>query len=304
MKRHVICIGDMILDEFVVGDVHRISPEAPVPVLLVRSRDRMPGGVGNVVRNLLALGQPCALATVIGDDDSGCRALQSFTQIETGIAVETGRITPIKTRYCAQGHHLLRVDEEQTSPINRETEIRLVNIIRDLIISDCIVILSDYRKGTLTPYVIENIMNTCRERGAIILVDPKDQDYSRYTGANIIKPNLSELALATDFPVDTHDDIVAAARWLIARHGFGAVLVTLGRDGMCLIDADSVEHLSAEAKDVYDVSGAGDTVIATLAAMLAQGRSTSEALWLANRAAGLVVHKRGTATVTQEELFA
>ena len=298
---HVLCVGDIMLDRFVNGHVERISPEAPIPVLRVDGEHAMLGGAGNVVRNLVSLGANVSFVSVIGDDAPGAEVsalLNELDGVTPSLIVEPGRQTSIKTRFVAGTQQMLRADRETTqSPEPKAAEAVCQAALRAL--ETCsVVVLSDYGKGLLTPEYIRTVIEAANKAGKQVIVDPKGRDYERYRGADILTPNRSELAQATEMPCDSDDGIVAAARMLIESCGVGAVLATRGQDGMSLVPGTGpLTHLATEAREVFDVSGAGDTVIATLAAALAIGAEMTRAAALANAAAGIVVGKVGTAAV-------
>lgn len=301
------CVGDVMLDRYIVGSVERISPEAPVPVLRVEREDAMPGGAGNVVRNLAALGARIRFASVVGDDDAGRALHEQLSALEgverATLLTEPARRTTVKTRFLAQGQQLLRADDETCAALPPQQCRALLDAVRNWQDgSPAVIVLSDYAKGVLLDDVAGALIGLARAQGARTVVDPKGADFSRYRGASIITPNRHELAIAAGGTVAA-DEEAACARALRIRHDLSAVLVTLGRDGMLLIDEnDDALALPAEARDVFDVSGAGDTVAATLAAALAAGATLPEAAALANAAAGIVVSKVGTAVVRIAEL--
>lgn len=295
-----------MLDRFLYGTVRRISPEAPVPILAVERESVMPGGAGNVVRNLTTLGTASAFISVVGDDAAGAELtglIGGQPGVEPWLLVEGGRTTTLKVRYIAGGQQVLRADHEETTPIGEKLAERLVRIAGDAMAATTITVISDYAKGVVGKETAEALISAARRLGRRVIVDPKGTDYRRYAEADIITPNRRELALATGMPVETEAELVAAARGLRDRYGFGAVLVTQAEDGMTLLDTSGAQHFPAEAAEVFDVSGAGDTVIATLAAGLAAGLALSVAVRLANIAAGIVVGKVGTAAARPEELL-
>jgi D-beta-D-heptose 7-phosphate kinase/D-beta-D-heptose 1-phosphate adenosyltransferase len=305
-RASVLVVGDAMLDRYVYGEVTRISPEAPVPILTVTREVAMPGGAGNVVRNLIALGAAAALVSVVGDDQTGSdlTGLVGGQQgVEPWLLVQGGRTTTLKTRYISQGQHLIRADREETIALPAKLSERLVRIASDAMAATSITILSDYRKGVLSEGVAQQLIAAAKSLGRRVVVDPKGTDYSRYDGADIVTPNRRELAEATGLVLNSETSIVAAAQVLLQRHGFGAVLVTRAQDGMSLVTASEIRHFPAEARDVFDVSGAGDTVVATLAAALAVGIPLADAARLANIAAGVVVGKVGTAVARQSDLL-
>ncbi len=306
-RASVLVVGDAMLDRYVYGEVERVSPEAPVPILTVTREVAMPGGAGNVVRNLTALEASAAFVSVVGDDQAGSDLtglIGGQERVEPWLLVQGGRTTTLKTRYIAQGQHLIRADREQTIPLPEKLTERLIRIALDAVAATSITLLSDYRKGVLSDEVATQIIAGAKSLGRRVVVDPKGRDYSRYRGADVVTPNRRELAEATGLSVDSESAIVAAAQVLIARHEFGAVLVTRSEDGMSLITADEVRHYPGEAKDVFDVSGAGDTVVAMLAAALAVDVPLFEAARLANIAGGIVVGKVGTAVARPADLLA
>lgn len=305
-RASVLVVGDAMLDRYVYGAVRRISPEAPVPVLAVEREVAMPGGAGNVVRNLTAVGAAVAFVSVVGDDQAGSDLtglIGGQPGVEPWLLVQGGRHTTTKTRFIANGQHMLRADQEVVQPIHPRLADRMVKIAGDAVAATAILVLSDYGKGVLDGATAKRLIEAAHAAGRRVVVDPKGRDYGRYAGADIITPNRAELAEATGMAVDTEDGILAAMRALQAAHGFGSVLVTRSEDGMTLLQGDRVHHFPAEAEEVHDVSGAGDTVVATLAAGLAGGLDLPVATRLANIAAGIVVSKVGTAVAREEELL-
>ena len=305
----VMCVGDVMLDRFVYGSVERISPEAPVPVLRIERHATMLGGAGNVAANLEALGCVPRFLSVVGDDEAGSAVLRRFVEVRLAdschIVTEHGRQTSEKTRFFAHHQHLLRSDSETVADIAAESQESLLSAARALLPEVSAVVLSDYGKGVLTARVITAVVAAAKAAGKPVIVDPKGTDYRRYRGADIVTPNRRELAQASGLPVSGDDEIVVAARALIESCGFGAMVVTRSEDGLTVVTKDGrVCHLSAEAREVFDVSGAGDTVIATLAGAIGAGIPLEEAAHLANLAAGVVVGKVGTAVVRRGELLA
>jgi D-beta-D-heptose 7-phosphate kinase / D-beta-D-heptose 1-phosphate adenosyltransferase len=303
----VLCIGDLMLDEFVYGEVSRISPEAPTPVLAVKRSELMIGGAGNVARNLTSLGARCVFIGVVGEDDAGhalTEALDTYPLIEARLVVDAARVTTRKARFVSEhfSTHLLRADWEVAAPIDRASEDALIGYVVDALPGAGAVVLSDYAKGALTPRVIRAVIDAANELGKPVVVDPKGRDYSIYRGATLITPNRQELADATHSAARTDDEIVAAAGALRESLGARAVLVTRSEDGMTLVAGDGPVHVPAYPVRVRDVSGAGDTVVAVLAAMLAMKADFESAMRAANAAAAVVVGKRGTATLTIAEL--
>ena len=306
-KSRAACVGDLMLDRFVYGRVERTSPEAPVPVLRTERDVDMLGGVGNVVRNLVSLGARATLLSVIGDDKVGRRLngmIGREEQIEPHLLVERGRISTEKTRFVAGGQQLLRADSETTQAIAPGSAERLLGLAREALPGCDVVVLSDYGKGVLGADLTQRLIEAARSGGRPVVVDPQGPDFGRYAGATVLTPNLAELGIAAGARLETDDAIVDACRRLIARHDAGAILVTRSRDGMTLVSADGcVDQLKTEAREVFDVSGAGDTVVATLAAALGQGADLNSAARLANAAAGVAVGKAGTAAVSTADLL-
>lgn len=304
----VLVIGDLMLDRFVSGHIDRISPEAPVPVL---SRDRdtdMPGGASNVARNLAHLGCRVDLIGVTGKDDDAdalSTALMAEQAIRLHAIADKTRPTTLKTRFTAAGQQVLRVDRETTSPVPENIEKRLLKAAERCLKHADIVIISDYRKGVITASIAKTLIRMARKQKTPVLVDTKQTDLTAFARASIITPNLAEMRGMTGKPLTTHDEIAAAAMALAQDHKIDHVLTTMSSDGMMLISRDGdISHQPARAQSVFDVSGAGDTVIATMAAALAAGGSAGAAMEAANTAAGVVVGKMGTATITPGELLA
>ncbi len=304
----VLCVGDIMLDRFVYGSVDRISPEAPIPVLHVEREIGMLGGAGNVVRNVSALGGFSSVAAVTGADPAGdeIKSLLSEDRISASALVRSkARSTGIKTRYLASTQQMLRTDREVVRPIDGKIAERVVSAAKRAMKTCGAVVISDYGKGVLVPDVIEPVIDAARKKGIPIIVDPKGRDYWRYQGADLVTPNRAELSEAVGHPVTVESEIVDAAKSLVVDYDLGAVLVTRSQDGMTLVTSGgSVTHLPAEAREVYDVSGAGDTVVATIATAIAAGAPLLDAAALANVAAGIVVGKVGTAAAYANDLNA
>jgi len=303
----VLCIGDLMLDEFVYGEVSRISPEAPAPVIAVKRSELMIGGAGNVARNLISLGTRCIFVGVVGDDEAGralSEALESHPLIEFHLVVDTERQTTRKVRYVSEHHstHLLRADWEHAAPVDAGSEAALIGHVIKAMPRVGAVVLSDYAKGALTPRVIRAAIDAANAAGKPVVVDPKGRDYGVYRGATMITPNRQELADATALPTQTDDDVRRAAAELGLKVGAQAILVTRSEAGMTLVAGDEAVHVPAYPVRVRDVSGAGDTVVAVVSAMLALRADFESAMRAANAAAAVVVGKRGTATVSVAEL--
>ena len=303
----VLCIGDLMLDEFVYGDVTRISPEAPTPVIAVKRTEVMVGGAGNVARNLVSLGARCIFVGVVGDDDAGAaltKALTTNALIEFELVIDPARQTTRKVRFVSEHHstHLLRADWESAGPINAAAEDALIAHAIKAMPGAGSVVLSDYAKGALTPRVVRAVIDAANNLGKPVIVDPKGRDYSIYRGATLITPNRQELADATGTAARSDDEVADAAVGLARALDAKAVLVTRSEDGMTLVTDGAPIHVPAYPVRVRDVSGAGDTVVAVLSAMLAMKADFESAMRAANAAAAVVVGKRGTATLTVAEL--
>jgi D-beta-D-heptose 7-phosphate kinase/D-beta-D-heptose 1-phosphate adenosyltransferase len=302
----VLCVGDVMLDRFLSGEVERISPEAPVPVIRLRSSKAMLGGAGNVAHNIATLGGEAALLGVIGEDEFG-RSVRTLVGETPGIVpalVGCGRRpTTCKTRFLAGRQQVVRADEESSLPVSAAEERAVLAALEQHVAAAGAVILSDYGKGVLTARVIAGAVERARAAGIPVFIDPKGNDFSRYRGATCITPNLKELAAAAHLPVDSEEAVVAAARRVMADADCAAILATRSEQGMMLIEASGAVHsVPARAREVYDVSGAGDTVIATLALAYASGLSLVQAMRVSNAAAGVVVSKVGIATLEIAEL--
>lgn len=306
----VLVLGDIMLDRFIYGAVERISPEAPIPVLRIAEQTDMLGGAGNVLRNLAALGACPHAVAVVGDDATGDQvaALARSCVAPVGGTIELARSparsTTMKDRFIAAGQQLLRVDRDPSGDLDAATAAQVEATALAAVERVSAVVLSDYGKGLLSDPLIAAVAAAAARLGRPVVVDPKGRDFARYRGAGWITPNRRELQEASGLP--THDDatVVAAARKVIAEAGIGALLATRSEQGMTLVGADgAVHHLKAEAREVYDVSGAGDTVVAAFAAGLGAGLAPVVAAQLANVAAAIVVAKLGTAVARPVEIL-
>jgi D-beta-D-heptose 7-phosphate kinase / D-beta-D-heptose 1-phosphate adenosyltransferase len=307
----VLVIGDLMLDRYILGEVDRISPEAPVPILRHAQRYERAGGASNVAMNLAGLGCQAFLAGFWGDDGerSELAAILDAAQVDT-LGVVTGSLPTVsKTRIVGRVQQLLRLDIESRDPRPAVENQRLLDRVLELVPKMSAVILSDYAKGTLTPALCQSVIRTAREHNIPVLVDPKTDDFTRYAGATTVCPNLAELSQATRVPADVahHEELLAAGLVLLAKHDLKFLTVTMSEKGITVlqpIPGNNTFHSPARAREVFDVSGAGDTVIATLAAGLAGGLQINTAVELANLAAGIVVGKVGTVPIAQHELIA
>ncbi|WP_338665043.1 D-glycero-beta-D-manno-heptose-7-phosphate kinase [Pararoseomonas sp. SCSIO 73927] len=306
--RRILCLGDVMLDRFHYGRVERISPEAPVPVVRMGDSRAMLGGAGNVARNIASLGGAAVLVGVAGGDAAGreLAALIAGTPgLEDALVPSSTRPTSAKTRIIAGHQHVVRLDEEVTAPIEA-ADIAAIRGRVDALLPGChALVLSDYAKGVLGEEVVRHAIDTARGLGLPVLVDPKRHDFGFYAGATVLTPNLKELRAAAGRALETEGEIAEAARALLGPAGAGAILVTRSEKGMLLVEADGGVHsVPAHAKEVFDVSGAGDTVIAVAALAVAAGQPLPRAMRIANAAAGVVVGKLGTATLDVAELTA
>ncbi|RZI46818.1 D-glycero-beta-D-manno-heptose-7-phosphate kinase [Candidatus Finniella inopinata] len=304
----VLCIGDVMLDHFIYGQVDRISPESPIPVLRQQHQFSMLGGAGNVMRNMLALGGQVIFISVIGDDATGQtlkNQLKSLTNVQSQLITETNRQTIQKTRFIAQGQQLLRVDEEVVLPCTKASQEQILTAVQQFLPACQAVVLSDYHKGLFTEDLSQILIEHIRlqDPHIPIVVDPKGRHYDRYKGATIITPNLKELSEVAGYSIKSQEGILKESHRLQHDLNIDSVLVTQGAQGMTLVEKEGQSHFfPAQTREVYDVSGAGDTVVAALALGLASGYLLKESCYLANEAAGIAVGKVGTATVSSEEL--
>lgn len=303
-----LVVGDMMLDEYLWGKTDRISPEAPVQVVEVQREELRLGGAGNVVNNLVALGCKVSACSVIGDDENGQLLVREFASRGvdvSGVIAVPDRKTSRKTRVVASNQQIVRIDRETRSTISDESERRIVAEIARLAEGCQVILVSDYLKGVLTQKVLSEIFALGRKAGIPVVVDPKGTDYSRYRGATILTPNRKEAEAATGVAIRDEESLSAAASDLLGRIDLSALLITRSEQGMSLFRADGLaEHIPTVAREVYDVTGAGDTVVAVLGVALACGLGFVEAARVANIAAGIAVGKLGTSTVSPAEIIA
>lgn len=301
-KAKIAVLGDLMLDDYIMGKVDRISPEAPVPVVNVEEEKFVLGGAANVINNLAKLGAEVYSLGVIGTGNNAKRLLEAFEKsihIE-GIVQEESRPTIVKKRILCGTHQLLRLDWEDASPISQDLEDRLLDNFRKIVDEIDAIILSDYNKGVLTKRVAQEVIRVCREKGVIVTVDPKPQNISYYEGASSITPNRKEayqcMGLGRDCPIED------LGKDLQKKFHLDTVLITRSEEGMSLYQGEEIYTVPTFAKEVYDVTGAGDTVISVFTLAKVAGATWQEAAELANTAAGLVVAKVGTSTVSVEEI--
>lgn len=306
--KRIVVLGDMMLDEFIWGRVRRISPEAPVPVVEVERQTLALGGAGNVVSNLVALGAAPSPIGVVGDDIDAERLRYAFRTLQVGVEgliADGSRPTTVKTRIIAHNQQVVRADRESRTPIADVIEDLVVARFESEIERADAVVVSDYSKGLLTARLLDRTLAAARKRGLTVCLDPKLRSFTHYQPVTVITPNNREASEAAGIAIEDESSLTEAGRKLLSSIDCRAVLVTRGEEGMSLfLDDGRVMHIPTVAREVYDVTGAGDTVIATLALALAAGASLDEGAVLANHAAGVVVAKVGTASLTREELLA
>lgn len=305
--RKVVVLGDVMLDEFVWGDVTRISPEAPVPVVDIRRESVHLGGAANVLANLVSLGAKAIVVGVVGKDTAAERLRKSLREVSSGqddfLVVDENRTSTIKTRIIAHNQLVVRADREMRTPVNGQTEKRIIQKLKDALSDADALVVSDYDKGVVTPAILAEILPLAYER-VPVLIDPKIRNFSSYRPATLVTPNHHEALRITNLEADTNDGLREAGTKIRSQLKCDAVLITRGDRGMMLQTSDDCTvFVATAAREVYDVTGAGDTVIATLAAALAAGAELLEAAMLANNAAGIVVAKLGTATANANELI-
>jgi D-beta-D-heptose 7-phosphate kinase / D-beta-D-heptose 1-phosphate adenosyltransferase len=307
-QAHVLVLGDVMLDRFVYGTVERISPEAPIPVLSVERTVDMPGGAANVARNVATLGAQVSLVGVAGDDPWASDLITEIEKVATiaaHIVRDPSRPTTLKTRHVADGQQILRSDVEKRAALDGQVARELLAVYQSKLESADVVILSDYAKGVLSEATVDAAIAMARSAGRPVLVDPKSKSFLKYRGATLLTPNRNELQLACGHECSTDDQVIAGAQEILRQGICSSVVVTRGKDGMTVVKQDGTAvHLSTVAREIYDVSGAGDTAVATLSLALAAGADIESAARLANIAAGIVVGKYGTAAVTAGEIVA
>jgi D-beta-D-heptose 7-phosphate kinase/D-beta-D-heptose 1-phosphate adenosyltransferase len=305
--RHVVVVGDVMLDEFARGDVKRISPEAPVPVLEVTSRVHALGGAANAAANVASLGGRATLIGIVGEDDGAKVVAKLLAErgIGSSLVRDGSRPTTHKTRLVARGQQIVRIDQESREAPDDETRAKLVANVKEAVATADAVVLSDYAKGVVFPELSAAVVEVAKARGVPVVADPKSRDFRLYRGVTVVTPNQSELELAVGRSLATDTEFAAAADQVLPLLEGGALLATRGPDGMTLfVPSERAFHVRAAAKSVFDVTGAGDTVVATLAIALAAKATLRDAVAVSSAAAGVVVSKVGTATLTPSELRA
>ncbi|MCJ8209932.1 D-glycero-beta-D-manno-heptose-7-phosphate kinase [Mucilaginibacter sp. RS28] len=301
----VLLIGDLMIDHYVWGKFERISPEAPVPLIDVIRDEEMLGGAGNVLKNLASFGVQANMVSVVGDDRCGdelCQLLQDSGADTTGIFRQPGRITTKKSRILASNHQMIRIDSETRKPVDSQSEYQLVNFVEQHLGDYHILLISDYAKGVLTENVLRRVIELANQKGILSIVDPKGTDFSKYLGASVIKPNKKEAAIATRVDITDRASLEQAADKLKQLINAKTVIITLSEEGMAIYN-DHLEVIPTKASEVFDVTGAGDTVLAGIGICLAAGLSVKEACTFANHAAAIVVSKIGSAVTTVDEVL-
>ena len=304
--QRILVLGDVILDWYWWGQASRLSPEAPVPVVRKQRTTLQPGGAGNTAANLAALGAHVTLFGVTGSDAHAADLRHSLAArgVETtGLIADAGRPTTTKTRVIAAHQQVVRVDEEDTRPISEAIVADVLKAVRMDLGSAAAIVISDYAKGFLTPPLLEAVIAEARRAGKRVFVDPKGADAVRYQGAFLLKPNRLELSLLTGLPSGTHDEILAAGSRLAGKMPGTHILVTEGDEGMTLfLEAQPPEHIASTPRQVFDVTGAGDTVLATITMAVTAGAPWSQAMQLATEAAGIAIGKMGSVAVSLNDL--
>ncbi len=305
-RSSVVVVGDIMLDVFVYGEAERISPEAPIPVLRVVREVRMLGGAGNVARNVSALGAQCVLISLAGADDTAeiiRELLTAEARMKAHFITEQQRITSVKTRYIAASQQLLRADREDVVAVSKTSEKEMQTFAEEILRDGDILVLSDYAKGALPPTMVRALITLAGAKGIKVFVDPKQWDIGLYAGADLISPNEKEMQLLNHAPLADERAMIEVARQWCRAHRIGHVLITRGSKGMILVNGEGLQaRIGSEAREVYDVSGAGDTAMATLAVAIGCGAEMEEAAYLANVAAGIAVGRMGTAVVHRTDL--
>ncbi|MBI5048355.1 MAG: D-glycero-beta-D-manno-heptose-7-phosphate kinase [Deltaproteobacteria bacterium] len=305
-KASVLVIGDLVMDHFIWGKVRRISPEAPVPVVEVNSESLMLGGAANVVNNIHSLGGKVLVCGIVGKDDMGKNLVHELRLkgiLSDGVIVDENRPTSVKTRVIAHSQQVVRFDREKKDKIHVDTMKLIIDYAKEKISSVDTVVISDYAKGIISEELVEEVITIAKGKGKPVAIDPKVSHFDYYKYATIVTPNNDEASQASDVDIVSDSSLLRAGEVLLNKLGSDAVLITRGEHGMSLFENNgSITHIPTVAKEVYDVSGAGDTVIGTVALAIASSASFKEAAVISNFAAGIVVGKVGTATVVPEEL--
>ena len=307
LNSKIFCLGDLMLDRYIIGTTSRISPEGPIPVLDVKKEVKMLGGVGNVVRNLSTLATETHLVSLLGNDTTSKEVEKKLDKIgvDKNIVKDSNRPTITKSRFIANNQQILRVDKEKILPLSKSTEKKIYERSKKEILKADAVIISDYNKGLITKNILKKIISFSKSHKKPVILDPKSSNFEKYKGVTIITPNIKELEKVMKKKLINDNEIIDASRKLISKYNFNHLLVTMGQLGMILISKKNkdVVKLDAEAKEVFDVSGAGDTVVSFIAAGLACSLKIEEVVKIANIAAGIVVNKTGTSVVHLSEML-
>jgi rfaE bifunctional protein kinase chain/domain len=304
--KKVLVVGDLMIDQYIWGDVARMSPEAPVPVVGVNQETLRLGGAANVANNILSLGGGVEVCGLVGDDQMGRWLAQDLKKRgigARGIILSQDRPTTVKTRVIAHSQQVVRVDREVTHLLSREEESTILGSVRSFL-NDCgAIVISDYAKGTITPTLVREIVSNADETGMPVAVDPKVKQFATYRGVTVLTPNLLEASAGSGIIIDSMDALIEAGREIIRKLHCRFLVITRGDQGMTLFKGpDDWVHIPAVGREVYDVTGAGDTVVATLALALASGLDMEDSSWLANIAAGVVVNEVGTVPITLDQM--
>lgn len=306
-QSRILVIGDLMIDHYIIGNCTRLSPEAPVPVVNVQNETTTLGGAGNVVQNLVSLGADVTISGVVGNDNAAEQLLQmlDFEGVKTDCIVKDAfRLTTVKTRVLAGGYQLVRFDKEHAHALSSSVENELFNTLAKCMHTADMIVLSDYNKGLFSPALTQRLMITAKRLNKPVIIDPKGNDYRKYKGAYIIKPNRQELAVAANVgAIDSMDGLKAAAKVIFRQTGVKYLIVTLSEEGMVILTDNDYISLPVKATEVFDVTGAGDTVLATITYFLASGLTLPEACELANHAAAIVIRQIGAATTTVDEII-
>jgi rfaE bifunctional protein kinase chain/domain len=302
---NIMVIGDIMLDHYIYGDCNRISPEAPVQIVEVKSDKYTLGGAGNVLKNLKSFNVKTSIISVIGDDENATIVIDQLATAGVsadGLVKDKDRTTTTKSRVMVSNHQLIRLDKEDTHPINEHIEREILSIIQKNIKQFNVLLLSDYNKGMLSQALMKRIFNLCREAGIKTIVDPKGNDFCKYEGVNIIKPNKKEAIVASGILIKDSESLKAACVKIKELTNCDDVVITMSEEGIALFSEEELRIIPTKVLDVIDVTGAGDTVLASLGLAIALGISLPEACIFANHAAAIVVSKVGSATATIEEI--
>ena len=307
LNRKIFCLGDIMLDNYIIGNTNRISPEGPIPVLDIVKEVKMLGGVGNVVRNLSTLATETHLVSLLGNDlmSNEVEKKLNIINVNKDLVRDSNRPTITKSRYISNNQQILRVDKEKTDFIDKKIENKIFNYSKKRILKTDVVIISDYNKGLITKNLLKRIVSFANKNKKPVIIDPKSTDFDKYKGATIVTPNIKELELVVKKKLNSDKEIINISKKLIFKFNFKHLLITMGKSGMMLISKNNknVIKFDAEAKEVFDVSGAGDTVASFIAAGIGSSLKIEEVIKIANIAAGVVVGKTGTSVAHLSEIL-